>query len=312
MTSRSGDRTRQSGPNWSPTSPTRSKITPARVTPSQSGTTGKLYPSTALVAKSQCGAPPTASIPKTPDQPEEAQLKHPRPSGNNASTGTSRVPPTRPADPKATSDRHEAPPVASYNNWQRPYRNPERRPSACRAPPVAHQASHRDAEHEDALDAATADRQHTAERLFLQIKSQLAGGACPRFAAGRAVPLLWCGSEVGLRPELIGVAAAVDLDARGQVVQLAEFGLGEGDVGGGEVLLESVHFGGAGDGHDPRPLLGEQPGERNLPGGGALGGCDGLDLLDECEVVFQRLAENRESAPADRSRRRWSRCRRCP
>jgi hypothetical protein len=102
-------------------------------------------------------------------------------------------------------------------------------------------------------------------------------------------PLLWCRSEVGLRFELIGIAAAVDLDARRQVVQLAEFGLGEGDVGGGEVLLESVQLGGARDGHDPR-LLGEQPGERNLPRGGALGGCDGLDLLDQCEVVFQRLA----------------------
>ena len=58
-----------------------------------------------------------------------------------------------------------------------------------------------------------------------------------------------------------------------EVVQLAEFGLGEGEVGGGEVLLESVQLGGAGDGHDPR-LLGEQPGQRNLTGG-ALGGVGG-------------------------------------
>jgi hypothetical protein len=48
-----------------------------------------------LFAKSQCGGPPTASIPKTPDQPEEASSKHPRPSQRNASTGTSRVPLTR-------------------------------------------------------------------------------------------------------------------------------------------------------------------------------------------------------------------------
>ena len=66
---------------------------------------------------------------------------------------------------------------------------------------------------------------------------------------------------------------------------MAEFGLREGDVGGGEVLLKSVQLGRAGDRHDPR-LLGEQPGERNLPGGGAPGICDGLDLLDQSEIVF--------------------------
>ena len=70
--------------------------------------------------------------------------------------------------------------------------------------------------------------------LFRQIRS------LARFAGSRAAALLWCRSEIGLRFELIGIAAAVDLDARRQIVQLAEFGLGEGDVGGGEVLLESV------------------------------------------------------------------------
>jgi hypothetical protein len=46
-------------------------------------------------AKSQCGGPPTASIPKTHDQPEEANSERFRPCGNNASTGISRVPLTR-------------------------------------------------------------------------------------------------------------------------------------------------------------------------------------------------------------------------
>jgi conjugative relaxase-like TrwC/TraI family protein len=91
----SGGPTWQSDPSWSPTSPTRSKTTPAKVTPRQSGLHREATRAPASFAKSQCGAPPTASIPKTCDQPEEeANLKRSRPSGNNASTGTSRAPPT--------------------------------------------------------------------------------------------------------------------------------------------------------------------------------------------------------------------------
>ena len=64
------------------------------------------HPSTALFAKSQCGALPTASIPKTRDQPEEPTSKRSRPSGNNTSIGKSRVPPTRQAD--ARTDERQA------------------------------------------------------------------------------------------------------------------------------------------------------------------------------------------------------------
>jgi hypothetical protein len=57
----------------------------------------------------QCGAPPTASIPKTRDQPEKPNSKPSRPYGNNASTGMSRVPPARQQMPGPTSDRQQTP-----------------------------------------------------------------------------------------------------------------------------------------------------------------------------------------------------------
>ena len=62
-----------------------------------------------LSVESQCGGPPTASIPKTRDQPAEPNSKPSRPCGNNASTGISRVPPTRQQMQGATSDRQHAP-----------------------------------------------------------------------------------------------------------------------------------------------------------------------------------------------------------
>ena len=61
----------QSDPSWSPTSPTRPRITP-KVTPSQSGHLREATRAPPSFAKSQCGGPPTASIPKTPDQPVSA------------------------------------------------------------------------------------------------------------------------------------------------------------------------------------------------------------------------------------------------
>ena len=51
MTIPSGATTWQSDPNWSPTSPTRSKTTPAKVTPSQSGLPPGSHPSTALIGE---------------------------------------------------------------------------------------------------------------------------------------------------------------------------------------------------------------------------------------------------------------------
>src|SRR5215217_4300359 len=98
-----------SDPSSSPTSPTRSKTTPAKVTPRQSGHHREVIRAPPSSVKSQCGAPPTASIPKTRDQPEEPHSKRFRPSGNNASTGTSRGPPTRQQMQGATSDRQHAP-----------------------------------------------------------------------------------------------------------------------------------------------------------------------------------------------------------
>jgi hypothetical protein len=100
----------QSDLNWSPTSPTRFKTTPAKVPTRQSGlhreVTTRAPPSS---AKSQCGAPPTASIPKTRDQPEEPNSKRSRPCGNNASTGISRVPPTPQQMRRPMSGRQHTP-----------------------------------------------------------------------------------------------------------------------------------------------------------------------------------------------------------
>jgi hypothetical protein len=98
-----------SGPNSSPTSPARSKTTPAKVTPSQSGHHREATRAQQLPAKSRCGGPPTASIPKTRAQPEEPNSKRSRPSGNNASTGISRAPPPSQQMQGRTGDRQDAP-----------------------------------------------------------------------------------------------------------------------------------------------------------------------------------------------------------
>ena len=120
----SGGPTWQSDPNWLPTSPTRSNITPAKVTPSQSGHLREATRAPPSFATSQCGGPPTASIPKIRAQPEETKSKRFRPSGNNASTGTSRVPPTRQQMQRLTSDRHEASPVAAITTGSAHTENP--------------------------------------------------------------------------------------------------------------------------------------------------------------------------------------------
>ena len=131
----SGGPTWQSDPNWSPTSPARFKITPAKVTPSLSGLHREVTRAPPSSAKSQCGAPPTASIPKTRDQPEEPQLE------------------TLPALWKQRLDRHIARSTDSSGNarlderqaahtalrrWhddsQRLYRTPGQRPNGPAAP----------------------------------------------------------------------------------------------------------------------------------------------------------------------------------
>ena len=60
--------------------------------------------------------------------------KRSRPSGNNASTGISRVPPTRQQMRGLTSDRQRRTALSSYDDRQRPYQKPERRPSGPSAP----------------------------------------------------------------------------------------------------------------------------------------------------------------------------------
>ena len=106
----SGSTTWQSDPNSSPTSPARSKTTPAKVTPRQSGHHRGVIRAPPLSAKLQCGARPTASIPKIRDQPEEeATSKRARPSGNKPSTGISPVPPIRQATRGLTNYRQHTP-----------------------------------------------------------------------------------------------------------------------------------------------------------------------------------------------------------
>ena len=74
------------------------------------GCTGKLTRAPPSSAKSQCGGPPTASIPKTPDQPEEeANSKRSRPSGNSASTGIIARSTDSSADQGPTNDRQHTP-----------------------------------------------------------------------------------------------------------------------------------------------------------------------------------------------------------
>ena len=106
----------------------------------------ELTPAPPSSAKSQCGAPPTPSIPKTCDQPEEANSKHFRPSGNNASTGTSPIPPIRHAARGPTRDRHEAPPVAAITTGSAHTENPNGVPAGRpRHADSTPQASDRDA-----------------------------------------------------------------------------------------------------------------------------------------------------------------------
>ena len=109
-TIRSGEATWQSDPNLSPTSPTRSKITPAEVLASQPGHRREVTRACRSSAKLQCGVPPTASIPKTRVQPEEAanSVQQP-PSGNSDSTGTPPVPRIRQAPRDMTNDTRHTP-----------------------------------------------------------------------------------------------------------------------------------------------------------------------------------------------------------
>jgi hypothetical protein len=161
MTIPSGGPTWHSDPSWSPTSPARSKTTPAKVAARRSGLHGEAARARHLSAKSQCGGPPTASIPKTHDQPvQEANSKRPRPSGNNTSTGKSPVPPIRQTTRGSTKDRQHTPhlvagttrasaptkhPVNVRTGQPHPAANPRRRAAAkgCDSPDTVMARSHR-------------------------------------------------------------------------------------------------------------------------------------------------------------------------
>jgi hypothetical protein len=96
-----------------------------------------------LSAKSQCGAPPTASIPKTRDQPEEeATSRQPPPCGSSASTGISRVPPAGQQMRGPTSDRQDAPHLVQATIGNAYTKRRTASEQAARAQPIAHLSRH--------------------------------------------------------------------------------------------------------------------------------------------------------------------------
>ena len=228
----SGGPTWQSDPSWSPTSPTRSKTTPAKVTPSQSGLHRELTRAPPSSAKSQCGGPPTASIPKTRDQPEEPNSKRSRPSGNNASTGISPIPPIRQTMRGPTSDRQHTPHLdAGTTTASARTKNPNGvragRPHPADSTP---QSSDRGARNMRMPrgDGGTGRTGSTLPNLAL-FRSRAAlrrpGGACPRSAAGRAASL----TRLGLRQRCVEfVSVSVDV---------CQVGREDIDVSCGEALL---------------------------------------------------------------------------
>jgi hypothetical protein len=88
---------------------TRSNDRRLRLTATDWVKNGDRWTITQISKRGGLTAPPTASIPKTHDQPEETNSKRFRPSGNSASTGTSPVPPTRQQVRGPTSDRQRTP-----------------------------------------------------------------------------------------------------------------------------------------------------------------------------------------------------------
>ena len=186
MTIPSGATTWQSDPNSSQTSPARFKTRPAKVTPRQPGHHREVTSAPPSLAKLQCGGPPTASIPKTHDQPEEANSKHFRPSGNNASTGTSPIPPIRHAARGPTNDRHEAPPVAAITTGSAHTENPNGVPAGRpRHADSTPQASDRDAR--NTRMHSTRPRQTGSTLPNLALFSHAGSGTGSRWPRGRQV-----------------------------------------------------------------------------------------------------------------------------
>ena len=154
------------------------------------------HPTAPDSAKSRCGGPPTASIPKTRAQPEQPNSKLSRPCGNNASTGISRVPPTGQQMRGPTSHRQDAPHSVQATSGSARTKDPNGvragRPRPADSTP---QPSHRGARNMRLHSARRwQDRQHTAESgSSFQIKA-------PRSRPAGAAVLL----RAGLAPAFCG------------------------------------------------------------------------------------------------------------
>ena len=93
------------------------------------------HPSTALIGEIAVWRAANGINPQDPRPTGGGpNSKRSRPCGNNASTGISRVPPTRQQMRGPTSDRQDAPHLVATDDRQRPYQKPERRPSGPSAP----------------------------------------------------------------------------------------------------------------------------------------------------------------------------------
>ena len=135
MTIPSGATTWQSDPNWSPTSPTRSKTTPAKVTPSQSGHHREAHPSTALIGEIAVWRAANGINPQDPRPTGGTQLETlPALWKQRLDRDIARAT-YPPADARA-DERQAARTALSrwHDDRQRPYQKPERRPSGPSAP----------------------------------------------------------------------------------------------------------------------------------------------------------------------------------
>ena len=94
------------------------------------------------------------------------------------------------------------------------------------------------------------------------------------------------------------IPVALDLHAAGGPVEVGQVLRGELEVRGPEVLVQALEAPGSGDGGDPGPLR-EQPGQRDLAGGGLLALGKGSDEVDEGEVRLQGLAFESGQGGAD-------------
>ena len=87
-------------------------------------------------------------------------------------------------------------------------------------------------------------------------------------------------SAIGQALQAVRIAGALDDDPRGRALYVAEISWRELDGSRADVLVQAFQFARSGDGHDP-PLLGQQPGQRDLRGRGLLPLRDGADQIDQ-------------------------------